>query len=330
MIAVFRWMLRLTLLLLLVAGVALGLVWYLATRSLPDYDATYTVEGLTAPVRIVRDTQNVPHIFGETDADSFFGLGFVHAQDRLWQMTMMRRTAQGRLSELFGSRTLKIDETLRRLDLYRLAMESLPAQDAETRAALDAYAAGVNAWIDQVNKGALGRGAPEFFLFDAAIAPWQPADSLAIIKLMGLKLSSQLDDEVLRARTALAVPPERLRDILPDAPGTGIAALPAVGGALDLPPPPDRVASDDGWRRDPLSPFPLRDFGGASNVWAAGPGRTATGGTLLANDPHLGLTAPSIWYLARIELAGTGGVIGGTIPGMPLVLSGRNARLGWV
>ena len=108
MIAVFRWMLRLTLLLLLVAGVALGLVWYLATRSLPDYDATYTVEGITAPVRIVRDTQNVPHIFGQTDADSFFGLGFVHAQDRLWQMTMMRRTAQGRLSELFGSRTLKI------------------------------------------------------------------------------------------------------------------------------------------------------------------------------------------------------------------------------
>ena len=171
MIAVFRWMLRLTLLLLLVAGVALGLVWYLATRSIPDYDATYTVEGITAPVRIVRDTQNVPHIFGQTDADSFFGLGFVHAQDRLWQMTMMRRTAQGRLSELFGSRTLKIDETLRRLDLYRLAMESLPAQDAQTRAALEAYAAGVNAWIAQVNKGALGRGAPEFFLFDAAIAP---------------------------------------------------------------------------------------------------------------------------------------------------------------
>ncbi len=329
MIAVFRWMLRLTLLLLLVAGVALGLVWYLATRSIPDYDATYTVEGITAPVRIVRDTQNVPHIFGQTDADSFFGLGFVHAQDRLWQMTMMRRTAQGRLSELFGSRTLKIDETLRRLDLYRLAMDSLPAQDAETRAALEAYAAGVNAWIAQVNKGALGRGAPEFFLFDAAIAPWQPADSLAIVKLMGLKLSSQLDDEVLRARTALAVPPERLRDILPDAPGTGLAALPALGGARDLPAPPDRVAADDSWRRDPLSPFPLRDFGGASNVWAAGPGRTATGGTLLANDPHLGLTAPSIWYLARIELAGTGGVIGGTIPGMPLVLSGRNARLGW-
>lgn len=328
MMVVFRWLLRLTLLLLLLAGAATGLVWYLATRSLPDYDASYTVAGVTAPVRIVRDTQNVPHIFGATDADSFFGLGFVHAQDRLWQMTMFRRTAQGRLSELFGTRTLKIDEVMRRLDLYRLAMRSFAAQDAQTKAALEAYAAGVNAWIAQVNKDALGRGAPEFFLFDAAVAPWQPADSLAIVKLMGLKLSSQLDEEVLRARTALAVPPERLADILPDPPQPAIAALPPIGG-LNALPPPTRVAADERWRDDPLSPFPRRDLAGASNVWAAGPGRTTTGGTLLANDPHLGLTAPSIWYLARIELAGTGGVIGGTIPGMPLVLSGRNRDLGW-
>lgn len=330
MTQLFRWMLRLVVVGVVLAALALGLGYYLVSRSLPDYDATYTVAGVTAPVRIVRDTAGVPHIFGQTDADSFFGLGFVHAQDRLWQMTMMRRTAQGRLSELFGTRTLRIDETLRRFDLYRLAAQSLEVQDPQTRAALDAYSAGVNAWIATVNENALGRGAPEFFLFDAKIAPWQPTDSLAIIKLMGLQLSSHLDNEVLRARAALALPPERLMDLLPDVPGAGIATLPDLSWLT----PPAMVPAEDhagrfsDFRDDPLSPLKRADFSGASNVWAAAPDRTTTGGTLLANDPHLGLTAPSIWYLARIELT-TGGVIGGTIPGLPLILAGRSDKLAW-
>jgi penicillin amidase len=96
----------------------------------------------------VRNNDNVPHIFGKTDADVFFALGFAHAQDRLWQMTMLRRTAQGRLSEIFGSRrTVKIDELLRRLDLYGLALQSVAAQDPDHEGALEAYSAGVNAWI---------------------------------------------------------------------------------------------------------------------------------------------------------------------------------------
>ena len=118
---------------------------------------------------------------------------------------MLRRTAQGRLSELFGDRTVKIDELLRRLDLYNLAVQSVAVQDAETTAALEAYAAGVNAWMQKVNEGALGRGAPELFLFSNAIAPWQPADSLAVVKLMGLQLSGHLEEEVLRVRTSLAL-----------------------------------------------------------------------------------------------------------------------------
>ncbi|MCA8883065.1 MAG: penicillin acylase family protein [Rhodobacteraceae bacterium] len=324
----FRWLLRLFLGLVLIVGIGAGLAYYLATRSLPDYNESFTLDGLSAPMRIVRDTANVPHVLGTTDTDSYFGLGFVHAQDRLWQMTMLRRTAQGRLSELFGDRTVKIDEALRRLDIYRLAARSLAVQDAYTTAALEAYAAGVNAWIDQINEGARGRGAPEFFLFRPEIAPWQPADSLAIVKLMGLKLSSHLGDEVLRARTALRVGPDRLRDILPDDPTDGIAALPDL--AWLQPGPTRRVASTgpDPLRDDPLSPFPQPGFAGASNVWAAAPSRSTNGGTLLANDPHLGLTAPSFWYLARIDLA-SGGVIGSTIPGMPIVLSGRNSALGW-
>ncbi|WP_193141178.1 MULTISPECIES: penicillin acylase family protein [unclassified Meridianimarinicoccus] len=321
----FRWVLRLFLAGVVLSALAATLAYYLATRSLPDYSESFELPGLSAPMRIVRDTANVPHVFGATETDSFFGLGFVHAQDRLWQMTMMRRTAQGRLSEIFGPRTLKIDETLRRLDIYRLAVQSQAIQDDATLAALDAYAAGVNAWIDQVNTGARGRGAPEFFLFPPEIAPWQPSDSLAIAKLMALKLTAHLQDEVLRARTALTVSPERLRDILPDDPTGGLAVLAALGPA---PTAADTQLAGNPLLTDPLSPFSPPALAGASNVWAAMPDRSTTGSTLLANDPHLGLTAPSIWYLARIEIAG-GGVIGGTIPGMPLILVGRNEDLAW-
>ena len=327
MLTAFRWLLR-----LFVGLVALGLLavlifYYFLSRSLPDYNASYQLSGISAPVEIVRNNNDVPHIFGETDEDAFFALGFAHAQDRLWQMTMLRRTAQGRLSEIFGARTLKIDELLRRLDVYNLALSSVDAQDAPTKAALRAYAAGVNAWIEQVNEQALGRGAPEFFLFSAQIDAWAPADSIAIIKLMGLQVASHLDSEVMRAQMSLILSPSRLKDILPDAPGQAIAALPQYSAVVPGVVPgqrPTRMAE----LSDPLSPFRTGDFAGASNAWAAMPGRSAAGGAILANDPHLGFTAPTIWYLARLHLK-SGDVIGATIPGMPVMLLGRSERLGW-
>ncbi|MFP4237739.1 MAG: penicillin acylase family protein [Rhodosalinus sp.] len=313
----------------LVALVALGalFVYYLSSRSLPDYDATLEVAGIGAPVEIVRDTANVPHIFGQADADVFFGLGYAHAQDRLWQMVVLRRTVQGRLSEMFGARTLDIDTLLRRLDLYRLAQRSVEAQDARTRAALEAYAAGVNARLEQINRESLGRGAPEFFLFDAPIAPWQPADSLALVKLLALQLSGHLSQEVLQARVSLALEdrPGKVEDILPEAPGGGIAALPDYASLV---PGVRRHAKAAPPPADPFWPVATPRFAGASNAWAAAPKRSAAGGTLLASDPHLGFSAPSIWYLARLELS-SGGVIGGTIPGVPAVMTGRSDRLGW-
>ena len=327
MARVFRLLLRLTTGLVVLILAALLLAYYFGSRSLPDYSAERSVAGLIAPIEIVRDTSNVPHIFGATDPDIYFGLGYAHAQDRLWQMTMLRRTAQGRLSELFGERTLSTDALLRRLDLYTLAGQSVADQDARTLAALEAYAAGVNAWLAEVNEGALGRGAPEMWLFNHPVAPWVPADSLAILKLMALQLSGQIEAEVLRARISLALPDARVRDILPDAPGSGLAALPAYAalmpGVEDL-----RFAEGSRVELGPLSPVSPRPLSGASNSWAAAPNRAATGSTILANDPHLGLTAPAIWYLARLELS-SGGVIGGTIPGMPVILSGRSANLGW-
>ncbi|NOD77977.1 MULTISPECIES: penicillin acylase family protein [unclassified Ruegeria] len=323
---VFRWLVRIASGLIILILAAIGLVYFLASQSLPDYDQTLEVDGLTAPVEIVRDTANVPHILGQTDPDVFFGLGYTHAQDRLWQMTVMRRTAQGRLSEVFGTRTLRIDKLLRRLDLYGLAHRSVEVQDDYTKAALRAYAAGVNARLTEINEQALGRGAPEMFLFNAPVSPWQPGDSLAIIKLMALQLSGHLTDEVLRARTSLMLNnPERLADILPDVPGPGIAALPEYASLFpNLP----RYAAGTEAPETPLSPLPKRGLAGASNAWTAAPSRSASGGTLLANDPHLGFTAPGVWYLAHLDLE-KGGVIGASIPGVPAIMTGRSDRLGW-
>ncbi len=327
MYSFFKWTVRVVTGLLILAAVGIGFTYYLAARSLPDYDANRPARGITAPLEIVRDHSNVPHIFGTNDEDVFFGLGYAHAQDRLWQMVMMRRTAQGRLSEVFGERTLKVDELIRRLDIYTLAQVAVAQQDDDTRTALEAYARGVNAWLDRVNQEALGRGAPEFFMFSNDISPWVPADSIAILKLMGVKMATHLQREVLRAQVALTAGEDKLNDLMPDAPGTGVAALPnyaALFGAHDT----DFAALAPRPAEDPLSPVAPLDFGGASNAWAAAPSRSAAGGTLLANDPHLDFSAPGIWYLARLELQ-SGGVIGGSIPGMPLILLGRSQGFGW-
>nr|RDS95138.1 penicillin acylase family protein [Cereibacter sphaeroides f. sp. denitrificans] len=325
MIVVFRWLLRIFTGLVVLALAVTLIGYYFLSRSLPDYNESFRIEGLSGPVEIVRNDANVPHIFGQTDEDVYFALGFAHAQDRLWQMVTMRRTAQGRLSEVFGERTLKIDELMRRYDLYGLAQSSVEAQDPETRAALEAYARGVNAWIGEVNADARGRGAPEFFLFSNEIAVWRPADSIALIKLMALQLSSHLQSEVLRARASLLLPDARVADLLPDVPGAGVIALPSYASLVPGPFPALRKA---GHVEDPLSPFHTKALSGASNAWAAAPSRSAAGGSLLANDPHLGFTAPSVWYLARLQLA-SGGVIGATLPGVPAVLLGRSNRLGW-
>lgn len=321
------WLIRGVAAVLVLAVLAISLVYYLAAQSLPNYDVTRQTPGITAPVEIIRNNANIPHIMGANDSDVFFGLGYVHAQDRLWQMMMMRRTVQGRLSEVFGRRTLKTDELMRRLDLYNLARASLEYQNEDTKTALNAYASGVNAYLSRVNTEALGRGAPEFFLFSNEISPWQPADSLAILKLMGVQLAGQLEDEVLRARVSLALPEERVKDILPDMPGTGVAALPDYASLIDAPHATfaTYAASQE---RPAMWPSPKRGFAGASNAWAAAPNRSAAGATLLANDPHLGFTAPAIWYLARLELS-TGGVIGGSIPGMPVILAGRSEGFGY-
>jgi penicillin G amidase len=232
------------------------------------------VEGAIAPIEIVRDTHAVPHILATEDLDAFFGLGFVHAQDRLWQMTLLRRTAQGRLSELFGEETLAIDELMRALDLTTRARQAVAAAVARDPRALEAYAAGVNAWLRVVQEQALGRGAPEFFLFDARIAPWVPADSIAVQKLLALQLTDKAARETLRARLSLSLPEERLRDILPDAPGEPVLGLPDYAAQFPGAVFPSEFA---GRRATPSTRCPSPDFAGASNAFAAEARRAAGG-----------------------------------------------------
>ncbi len=324
MFTLFRWLLRIFAALAVVGVVAVIGVYFFFARSLPDYNEDFTLRGLAGKVEIVRNIHNVPHVFAEDDNDVFFGLGFAHAQDRLWQMQLMRRTVQGRLSEMFGRQTLRTDELMRRLDLYTLARKSLSAQDDATRAALQAYADGVNAWLRLTNERARGRGAPEFFFFSAEFPLWQPADSLAMLKLMAVQLNSQISREVLRARASLLLDEPHLRDLMPAAPGSGVAALPDYAAIFPNVRPETRLTQID----DPLWPVPPVALAGASNAFAASAQRAASDGSILANDPHLGLSAPGIMYLARLELS-TGGVIGATIPGIPAILSGRSGALGW-
>ena len=322
---IFVWLVRITLSVAAFSVLILFFIYFFLSQSLPNYNKTVQFSDLIAKTEVVRDTANIPHIFGTNDHDTLFALGYVHAQDRLWQMTMLRRTAQGRLSELFGEKTLSIDKVVRRLGIYSAAHNSISALRPSTQLKLNAYAQGVNARLKEINSGALGRGAPEFFIFSNAIARWSPADSLAIIKLMGLQMSSHLESEVLRARLSLIPDNDRLKDILPDVPGPGQAILNDFASLFPTLP---RLQANENMPQQAFSPFKPIALSGASNAWAALPGRSASRGTLLANDPHLSLTAPSIWYLARLELE-TGGVIGGTIPGVPIVLVGRSAHLGW-
>ena len=165
MLSIFRWSLRAFLVLLFIFIISISTSYYLIIRSIPEFNAEYSLDGLKDRVEITRDRSSIPHIIGSNNNDIFFGLGFVHAQDRLWQMMLMKRTSQGKLSEIFGQKTVKTDILMRELGIYQSAKKSLQIQDSDTLSALVAYSNGINRWIETVNKKALGRGAPEFFLF---------------------------------------------------------------------------------------------------------------------------------------------------------------------
>ncbi len=299
----------LALVLLLVAGLA-GVIWW----TLPARDATLQLPGLSARVTVTLDDYGIPRIAARTEADAAMALGWLHARDRIFAMELMRRGAAGRLSEVAGAATLRADRFVRTLGLARRAEEDLAALPAEARALLDAYAAGVNAWI-----AARGRfAAPEFLLLGAP-EPWRPEHSLYWAKVMGIWLSGNWRSELDRARLAAILPEARQRELWPEDNTAGRPDLAALDPAHL-----GRLAA-----LLPSFPEPGTLPGSASNAWAVSGRRSASSAPLLANDPHLGFQAPILWYLARIDLADGRLLAGATSPGVPLVVIGRNAALAW-
>ncbi len=309
----WRWPRRVLLALLAIVVIAVASATVVLRRSLPDHEGTVVMAGLGAEVTVLRDANAVPHIFAATMADAYRALGYLHAQDRFFQMEMMRRAGAGRLSEALGQATLSTDRFLRALGIYALAEQSLANLDPESIAALDAYAAGVNAWLatDPVLP-------PEFLVLRVDPEPWRPADSLVWGRLMALQLAGNLRDEILRARLSMRLEPSEIDDLWADDPPGSAATLPDLAGlygTLGL----DTLAAG------------LPDIfaaASASNAWVVSGDHTATGAPLLANDPHLGLDGPVMWYLARI-VTPDATIVGATVPGVPATILGHNGAIAW-
>jgi len=305
--------------LLSVGGLAAGggAVW--VYTLFPSTNATIEASGLEAPVEVIRDDAGVPHIFAKSSHDAYFALGFAHAQDRLWQMEMMRRLGAGRLSEIIGPRTLNFDKWMRTLGLYRLAEQQYNELSKPVQTALNLYAAGVNARIKHSKRQAWGAAGLQFVLAGFTPEPWRPADSLVWGKIMAGILGRNWRDEVLRARLARKLTPTQVGQLWPvypkDAPVT-IPKVAALTRSLDL---EGLMAS---------APLPAGLPQGASNAWVLGNKNTTTRGAILANDPHLSFSAPILWYLASIKAPDLD-VRGATVPGVPFFILGNNANIAW-
>src|SRR4051812_4087555 len=224
--------------------------WLWLRSGLPDFDGTVALPGLSATVEVARDRNAVPHIFARSQDDAYFALGWLHAQDRMWQMDFQRRIGAGRLSELIGTGSLRFDRMMRVLGFYRQAEASYAVLAPEVRAALDAYADGVNAWLD-TRSGALPL---EFQVLRHEPERWRPADSLVWGKLMALQLSGNYRDELLRARLMQKLTPQQVRDLFPDYPRSAPVSLMAGLETIDfdrlhaaLPPPFGPSSASNEW-----------------------------------------------------------------------------------
>jgi penicillin G amidase len=313
----FKW--TAILVVLAVVAVAAVAIWYVRAVE-PQVAGTIRLPGFERPVEVVRDREGVAHIFAASDGDATAALGFVHAQDRLWQMEMNRRIANGRLAEIVGAPGLETDRFLRTIGIRRSAEAIFANLDAETRVSLAAYARGVNAYLTSRTSPL----PPEFHILGApAPEPWTPIDSLGWSLMMALDLGGNLNAEITRLRLAQAgLSMERIGQFLPPYPGEQWPELPDYTALY-------KSLGGQAQRADALiRPFGLGLEGVGSNNWVVSGARSETGKPLLANDPHLGLSAPALWYFARLT-SPSGTVIGATLPGVPSVVLGRNDRVAW-
>jgi penicillin amidase len=290
-----------------------GLTW-LSRGRLPQIQGKLAVPGLAAPVEVVRDRWGVPHIYAQNEHDLFFTQGFVHAQDRLWQMEINRRTATGQLSELFGPLALDTDRAVRTFGFHRLGQADWAAANAEVRDGMQAYAEGVNAFLTHP----AAKMPVEFTLLRHRPEPWKPEDSMAFARVMIWQLSHAWYGEIVRAQTIAAVGDEHAAELEIHYPERNPITLPA---GIEF----NQLAAD-GTLLSARGPFLARGQG--SNEWAVSGDRTVTGKPLFCNDMHLELMTPSLWY--PVHLVGSPfNVTGVSLPGIPLVMVGHNARIAW-
>lgn len=304
---------------LLAAGVAL-LLYFQSSRA--QVAGQLAVTGLHAAVTLSRDARGVLSIQAANDHDVYFAMGYAHAQDRLWQMEVQRRLAQGRLSEVFGKKTVRQDIWFRTLGLYPSAHTAWEALSQPARASLVAYADGVNAW--------LAGGAtlpPEFLALGVKPAPWQPVDSLALVKVFALNLAGNMNQEIERFLAAQTVDDNKLRQLYADYPanapvtagdGTHLQAGQAgaaLGGLLALQHQIEGALQVGG-----------RYVG--SNAWVVSGRLSQNGKAMLANDPHMSLQIPSLWY-AVSQRGGSLDSSGMSLVGMPVIVFGKNASIAW-
>ena len=320
-------------LVVVLGAVGVGGFLYLTRRPFPQIDGTVHLTDLAAPVTIIRDEYGIPHIYAGNIHDLFFAQGYIHAQDRLWQMDFNRRIGAGRLSELSASAAGR-DKFIRTLGWRRAAQADLDAMSAESKTVLQAYSDGVNAFINDHTGSlpleylVLGVFAGQGMNF--APEPWTPLDTVQWVKVMSWNLSGNWEAELLRAAIADQLGAEAMADLIPPydfqkmpvevvAPDTSMRQVP-----LDL------IAQ----ARDLYALIGPRGPDIGSNNWVVAGSRTTTGMPLLANDPHLGFQMPSIWYFNSIHCQPVSDecpfdATGASFPGAPGVIIGHNARIAW-
>jgi len=317
-------------LVVLVLLLALGGYYYLKNTTLPQTSGRLTTPGLSAPVEILRDKNGIVHVKAANEHDLFFGQAVAHAQDRLWQMEFQRRIGAGRLAEVLGEAAVPTDRFLRTLGVYRAAEQAYLNLPDDLKAIVDAYVDGINAYLASNPPLPL-----EFKLLGFEPEPWTPADVLVWQKMMSYDLSGNYEEELLRYRLlARGLSKARIEALIPGYPEGTPTILRSVPEDLRAPPDapeeaPTPAPQGAAWVEDLLAasralPSSLE----ASNNWVVGPERSTTGKPLLANDPHLGLSAPSIWMLMELE-SPTYRVTGATFPGLPTVVIGKNERIAW-
>lgn len=299
-----------------IAAPLAGLV-YLWRRPLPIINGRLKLNGLRDRVEIIRDEWGVPHIYAHNDEDVFFAQGFVHAQDRLWHMELNRRLPSGRLAEIVGEIAFGTDKLMRIVGLQRAAKNDWMHASEETVIALNAYARGVNAFLEtHQNKLPL-----EFTLLRFKPEPWRPLDSLVWIKMMAWGQGLNWDAELLRAAILNKLGPERTAHLL----GSDLADTNPI--ILNQTPIAgfDRLISELHEAKNFLN---IHSPVGMSNNWVVDGAKTVTGKPLLANDPHLPLQMPSLWYEAHL-ITPEWQAAGVSLPGVPLIVLGHNAEIAW-